>query len=190
MDRRKALKNIGLTTGFVVATPSLLSLLQSCKSDPVGWTPAFLSVDEGVVLKSIVDVFLPKTDDSPSATEVNVPEFIDKYVQEVPDLEDQAKYKEQFGLLVTKLKTDYNENLNKVTVENYQELLDNYLGAEKEGTDKDIAGLLNELKWATINAYRNSEMVGEQVLAYDPVPGGYIGCGSLQELTGGRSWSL
>ena len=41
----------------------------------------------------------------------------------------------------------------------------------------------------SINAYKISETVGETVLAYEPVPGSYF-CGDLNELTGGRSWSL
>ena len=48
---------------------------------------------------------------------------------------------------------------------------------------------LNNLKWMTINAYKTSQEIGENVLVYDPVPGAYL-CGDLQELTGGKSWSL
>lgn len=190
MDRRKALRNIGLTTGFVVATPSLLSLLQSCKSDVATWAPEYLTADEGLVVKSLVDIFLPKTD-TPSASEVNVPQFIDVYMKEVPMPEEQQEMRSKFDKLIAKLKADYGENLGKVTEENYKAVLDTYLAkGEKTGDDKDIAEILGNLKWMTINAYRNSEVVGETILAYDPVPGAYIGCAPLQELTGGKSWSL
>ena len=81
MKRREALKNLGLATGFVVASPSIISLLQSCTAEAKTWTPVFLSVEEGVVLANLVDIILPKTD-IPSATEVNVPQFIDKYIHE------------------------------------------------------------------------------------------------------------
>ena len=83
MKRREAIRNIGLTTGFVVATPSIFSLLQSCKTDVATWTPSFLTQEEGIMVKNIVDVILPKTE-IPSASELNVPEFIDKYMNE-PD---------------------------------------------------------------------------------------------------------
>ena len=33
MDRRKALKNMGLALGYTVATPTLISIVQSCKKD-------------------------------------------------------------------------------------------------------------------------------------------------------------
>ena len=38
--------------------------------------------------------------------------------------------------------------------------------------------------------FKNHQSIGEDVLAYDPIPGGYIACGSLEELTGGKAWSL
>ena len=41
----------------------------------------------------------------------------------------------------------------------------------------------------TISAYLTTEEIGENVLVYDPVPSQYY-CGDLQELTGGKAWSL
>ena len=46
------------------------------------------------------------------------------------------------------------------------------------------------LRNMTIMGYKTSEYIGEEVLAYLPLPGEYIGCGDLQELTGGKAWSL
>ena len=48
----------------------------------------------------------------------------------------------------------------------------------------------NQIRDAAIWAYKSSEYVGEEVLAYLPVPGEYIGCGDLNELTGGKDWSI
>ena len=192
MKRREALKHLGLTAGIVVATPSLIGLLQSCTSDSETWNPVFLSEEQGLIVKNIVDIILPKTD-TPSASEVNVPEFLDKYLNEVLDIKDQEKIKAAFNTLVTQIKTDYNDNLKKVSEENYKNLLDNHMLLDEPPTPKGdpmtISDLLNTIKWMTINAYRISETVGETILAYDPVPGAYY-CGDLQELTGGKAWSL
>ena len=194
MKRREALKNIGLGTGFVLATPSLFSLLQSCTSDVATWAPVFFTEEQGVILTSLVDVILPKTD-TPSATEVNVPEFIDKYTNEVLEDEDQALVKNAFDKLVTLIKTDYNEDLTKVIEDNYKNLLDTHMKLAKEETVSEdqnkmtVSQLLNAIKGQTIYAYRISETVGETILAYDPIPGASY-CGDLQELTGGKAWSL
>jgi hypothetical protein len=194
MKRREALKNIGLGTAFVLATPSLFSLLQSCTSDVATWSPVFWTEEQGIVLKSLVDIILPKTD-TPSATEVNVPEFIDKYTNEVLNDEDQVLVKNAFDKLVTLIKTDYNEDLTKVTEDNYKNLLDTHMKLAKEETVSEdlnkmtVSQLLNAIKGQTIYAYRISETVGETILAYDPIPGASY-CGDLQELTGGKAWSL
>ena len=198
MKRREALKNLGLATGFFVATPSIISLLQSCTSEASSWTPEFLSVEEGVVLTNLVDIILPKTD-IPSATEVNVPQFIDKYINEVLSDEDQAMVKRAFGNIISVIKPNAEDKISKVTQDDYKALLDNHMllkdevdqerEANPEAQEMTKSEFLNNLKWMTINAYRTTEQIGENVLAYDPIPGAYY-CGNLQELTGGKSWSL
>lgn len=198
MKRREALKSLGLATGFFVATPPIISLLQSCTSEVSTWTPEFLSVEEGVVLTNLVDIILPKTD-IPSATEVNVPQFIDKYLNEVLSDEDQAIVKTAFGNIITVLKPNAEDKITKVTEEDYKALLDNHMlikdeidqerEANPEAKEMTKSEFLNQLKWMTINAYKTTEEIGENVLAYDPIPGAYY-CGDLQELTGGKSWSL
>lgn len=198
MKRREALKNLGLATGFVVASPSIISLLQSCTAEAETWTPLFLSVEEGVVLTNLVDIILPKTE-IPSATEVNVPQFIDKYILEVMDDESQAQVKSAFGNIISVLKPNAEDKIGKVTQDNYKALLDNHMllkdevdserEANPEAKDMTKSEFLNNVKWMTINAYKTSQEIGENVLAYDPVPGAYF-CGDLQEITGGKSWSL
>lgn len=194
MNRRDALKNIGLGTGFVVATPVLVNFLQSCSSDAENWTPIFFNVEEGVFLKHIVDIILPKTD-TPSASEVNVPEFIDKYVDEVLDIEDQERLKTAFNEVITLLKDKYNENLNRLTNDDYKNLLDKHMLLNQpptiESDPMTISDTLHTIKWMSINAYINSETVGETILAYDPVPGiPKEFCITVEEATGGLAWSL
>jgi len=57
--------------------------------------------------------------------------------------------------------------------------------------DEEVARytFANELRDLATWAYKSSEKVGEEVLAYLPIPGEYIACGDLQELTGGKAWS-
>jgi len=193
MKRRDALKNIGLSAGFIVATPTVLSLFQSCKSDVATWTPSFLTEEQGVVLNNIIDVILPKTD-TPSASDVNVAEFIDKYVKEVYTNEEQEGYKHSFETLVSLLKSDYNTNVSKITDANYMNLLDTHLVLDSNGAgseNADVSEFLNGIRNTTIHAYKISETVGETILAYDPVPGiPKISCMTVEEATGGVAWSL
>ena len=215
MDRRIALKNIGLSLGYVVATPTLISLVQSCKDQNiVEWTPSFLTKEEGSVLYKLVDIILPKTD-TPSATDVNVHVFIDKFANEImmheqqnfikmamskfvdKALKDSGKEKiedldseDLEPVLAASLKTTKeDEVINYKSINTYKEAINNGEQAELDDTISRFA-FANDLRGQTIWAYKTSEYIGEEVLAYLPVPGEYIGCGDLQELTGGKAWSI
>ena len=200
MNRREALRNIGLGTGVVVLSSPLLTMLQSCTTEKEVWTPNFLSVDEGQFLTRVVDIILPKTEGGPSATEVNGPQFIDTYWNDVLMEEEQQKQKKAVAKMVADVKTTYNEDLEKVTDDQYKEVLDKYIlnrsdvdpQRDANPNDSDFVTdyeFLGGLKWMTINAYRGSQKIGEEVLNYDPIPAQYY-CGDLQELTGGRANSL
>lgn len=199
MKRRDALKSLGLATGFVLATPTIASILQSCTSDVETWTPDFLTQDQGVVLKNIVDIILPKTEGLPSATEVNIPEFIDKYLDKVLLTEDQDKVKNAFDKIVSILKPNPEDKMETVKTEDYITLLDKNMlikgeiDSERESNPESLeltkSEFLNALKMLTISSYVTTEQIGENVLKYDPIPSQYY-CGDLQELTEGKSWSL
>lgn len=199
MKRRDALKNIGLTTGFFIATPTIVSLLQSCTSDVKTWVPEFLTIDQGVALTKLVDIILPKTENLPSATELNIPEFIDNYFKNVLENEEQTKFKMAFENIVSILRANPEESMDKVTDDTYKALLDKHMlvkdqideerEANPESEELTKSEFLNNLKWITISAFVANEQIGKNVLAYDPVPSQYY-CGDLQELTGGKAWSL
>lgn len=199
MKRRDALKNLGLATGFFVATPTIIGLLQSCTSEVKNWIPEFLTTDQGVALAKLVDIILPKTDNLPAATELNVPQFIDKYMNEVLDDEEQIKYKSAFANMMTMIKPNTEESIEHVSEDAYKILLDKHMlvkdeiDEEREENPESLeltkSEFLNSIKWMTINAYLTTEQIGENVLVYDPVPSQYY-CGNLQELTGGKSYSL
>ena len=186
MKRRDALKNIGLSAGLIVATPTVISLLNSCSTDSNKWSPVFLNKEQSKVLIDIVDIIIPKTD-TPSANEVNVVEFLDKYYKEILDDNRQKWLKETYVSLLNLIKSNYSDTINDLTEDNYKDLLDNHMILN--GESNDISELLKNIKSDTIWAYKISEFVGENVLAYDPIPG-VAYCGDLEELTGGKSWSL
>lgn len=215
MDRRIALKNMGLALGYTIATPTLLSIVQSCndvKADD--WTPLFMSKEEGSVLIKLVDIILPKTD-TPSASEVNVHVFIDKFAHEVMEAEEQAMTKTAMGKFIEKALADSKkEKMEDLEAEDLEPVLASALQVTKEDEVANMEALMqygeaikngepaqlddtvfrysfaNNLRGMTIWGYKTSEYVGENVLAYLPVPGEYIGCGDLNELTGGKAWSI
>ena len=217
MKRRSALKNMGMAFGYAAATPTLLSVLQSCKDQApyAEWTPTFFDKDKGYALAQMVDVILPKTD-TPSATEVNVHLFIDQFAKEVLPPEQQGFTKMLMDKFLGKVVSESGkENLQDVDAEDFEPLLDKYLAkrtdaemeaqeeaignyieaamkGEETQLDDDVAcyAFADNIRNISIWAYKSSEFVGEEVLAYLPIPGEYVACGDVNELTGGKAWSL
>ncbi|CAM4090464.1 gluconate 2-dehydrogenase subunit 3 family protein [Zobellia nedashkovskayae] len=215
MDRRKALKNMGMALGYTVATPTLLSIVQSCKNETVlEWTPEFFTKDQGAVLTKLVDIILPKTD-TPSASETQVNIFIDRFADQVMEKEQQDFFKMSMDRFIEKaLKDVGKEKAADLTPEELEPVLAAALKVTKEDQvtnnlavkqyneaiaegkeallDDGIArfAFANNLRGMTIWGYKTSEYVGEKVLAYLPIPGEYIACADTQELTGGKAWSL
>ena len=101
MDRRQVLKNLGYGAGFLVATPTVISLLQSCSNEP-DWQPTFLSVGQGFALKQIVDLMIPSDPDIPGAVDIGAHTFIDAYWNEVTPTEHDlpvAEVQNSYGQL-------------------------------------------------------------------------------------------
>lgn len=201
MNRRDALKGMGLSIGYAIATPTIISMLQSCKTEASVWTPTFLSQEEATVVTHLIDLILPKTDDTPGALDVNVPEFLDLYASKVYDDERKAKYKKGLQSIIKALNI-VDSDLSTLKTEDYDALLAKYLKSSKaqqkiynEEADEDnqdvlVFKALVGLRGSSMWAYKTSQQVGEDVLAYDPVPGEQKGCISLEDATGGKAWSL
>ena len=213
MDRRKALKNIGLGAGFLVATPTVLSLLQSCKSEPK-FIPNFLTTGEGHALRRIVDLIIPADDTVPGAADVGVHEFIDNFWNEVIPPEGQKQVRLAFTGLAGEFTKIFSKDLSEGKPEEFDQLLGKYLAISKEEQkgfdqrageffqdfqkdptstmDTDLAcnQLFGQLRGMTIWGWKNSEEIGENVLAYEPIPAQQVGCLSVEDATGGKAYSL
>ena len=127
MKRRDALKNIGFAAGFAIITPSIFSMLQGCTGDSVTWIPNYLTSDEKIFVTNLADIMIPKTATTPSATEVNVPQFIDKYIDEVLDTNDQEITRAAFVKVIAILRPDATADLGDTTTEQYKALLDDHM---------------------------------------------------------------
>jgi hypothetical protein len=210
MKRREAIKGLGLSFGALLLTPSAMSLLQSCANDtgPI-WEPVFFNKNQVQFLNKLTDIILPKTSDTPSATEVNVPQFIDKFISEAIEVEEQQVLKQGFSNICNALlKTNKKEELDDLKPEEIEPLLAEILKKSKveeemlwerygeaieneTAVSEEIANYvaLSNVRGLCIFAYKNSEFIGEEVLVYRPVPGKQEGCIDLSE-TGGKAYSL
>ena len=199
MNRREALQKLGLSFGVIIASPVLFHASCSKKS-----TTYFFNELELQLLIETSNVIIPGTGDLPKASDVGVAEYIDHYVADIVEDDEQKQlraFMQQYMKAISPEKpVEYwvEQSFSaeweikktwKAEVETYEELLAN--GSEATVSDEiAIFALLTNLKSLMIRAYRGSELVGEQILAYDPVPDRQIGCIDLEAATGGRIWSL
>ncbi|MDT0553578.1 gluconate 2-dehydrogenase subunit 3 family protein [Urechidicola vernalis] len=209
MDRRAALKNMSLTLGYAVATPTILSVLQSCTSDAATWTPVFFTKTEGYIITQLADIILPKTDTA-GALDVFVPEFMDKMFDEILGDNEKVAMKEGASTFATEFNSVFGKDASEGTKGEYETILATYFDIsddkQKEvfrvlredksklsGTKLNtylIYSFLTQTRRFTLYGYYTSEHVGENILNYDPIPGRYDACIPLEEAGNGNAWSL
>lgn len=195
MNRRDALKSLGLSLGYVVATPTILGMLQSCTAKEEKWKPLFFSDKQAYVIKNLVDLILPHSSETPGALDVNVPQFIDLYTSQTATEEQKEIFKTGLDAVIKELDLSNKEPLS-VEKAKLDAILSKYLRLTPEQRQayieqEDIVFLtLLKIRDQTVWAYTSSQKIGKNVLVYDPIPGQQKGCISLEDATGGIAWSL
>ena len=206
MNRRTALRNMTLTLGYAVATPTAFGILQSCKSDAATWKPLFFTESEGYMIIKLSDIILPTTDIA-GALDVNVPEFMDKMLNEIAPEEEKNLIKEGANAFANEFQKVYDKSVLKGTTNDYEKLLGKYFNISEEekkavfsmqNDDEPISeDQLNEFliykfllatRKYTLYGFYTSEHVGENILSYDPIPGQYDPCIPVEKV--GNAWSL
>jgi len=206
MDRRTALKNITLTFGYAVATPTVLGVLQSCRSNVETWIPMFFTPSQGYMITQLADIILPGTD-IPGALDVFVPEFMDKMLNDIAPEDKRNIIKEGANAFEKEFQNVYKKDVLKGSKEEYEKLLKKYFDiseAEKaavyklQNTEESLSEdelntyliykFLLAVREYTLFGYYTSELIGETVLSYDPVPGSWESCIPIEDV--GNSWSL
>jgi hypothetical protein len=213
MKRRQVLKNLGLGAGFLVATPTIMSLLQSCTNEPE-FNPVFLSKGEGHALRRVVDLIIPSDESVPGAVDVGVHSFIDAYYGAVLLPEEQALVKAGFKTFADTFRSKFGKELEAGKPEEFDQLLAQYLKTSEEeqkaynkkmgafyaayendptatpDADAAMFSLFSNIRGMTMWGWKTSEKIGKNVLWYDPVPGQQKGCIPLSEAGNGNAMAL
>jgi hypothetical protein len=212
MERRKALKNIGISLSSMTLTPSLVTVFQSCQSE-ADWTPRFFSLDQNKIVSKFLEIIIPETDGIPGASELKLIRYIDAYASFAQEKNIRG-IKNLDSLISNTLNTTSKSNINKLTSDDCENQLKKYLLAEENqikqwtilynehwsenNTNKEVISeealayfsIFTIRNWA-ISAYRyNNEFIAKNVLDFRPIPGEQKGCVDLQETTGGLVWAV
>ena len=191
MDRRKALGNIGQGIGTIIVTPSIVSIFQRCQSSKT-FNPTFFIAEDFNLISRLMEIIIPKTD-IPGAIELKLPEFVDNYVDAVWDKKSKENINKSLKLFKDVAKTKFGQKPTRdLTFDELDKLLNKFLKSKDINSDEEkiAASFTTDLRNLTINAFRTNEYIGENILAYQPIPGRNVGCIDLDEATGGKAWSL
>ncbi len=197
MKRREALRKSAVLAGSVGLTPALVSLLQSCQSQPrLEWTPQVLNESQARTIQALVDTILPKTD-TPGGVEMKVDIFIDKVFAEMYNQEQQQTTLEQIDNFDRDCQQQFGASFGELSADDRVEMLkiaessggkfNGKVWGTAVGTQEPVS-FYRSLKSLILWGFFTSQEIGKNVLSYDPVPGDYLGCIPLSEV--GNTWSL
>jgi gluconate 2-dehydrogenase gamma chain len=193
MSRRDAL---GTSAGLVVGA-AIEATLAGCRSEPApaaasepatqpaaavtASEPGRFSPEQRAILDGIVDFLIPDTT-SPGARQAEVPAFIEGVVLAV--LEDAERRAFCDGLHAVAASAQQKHGLPFVicSPQVRLELVRSLFGPEE--ATRAFARRVREL---TISGFCKSRFGATRVLQYDPIPGAYDGCRSLESV--GRAWA-
>jgi len=183
INRKEAIKRTGLLLGGVVFAPNILGVLKGCTAAPGDWDPALFSSGQARVVTSLSDVILP-ADDTPAASEVGVPQFVETLINEAYNEEQRQEFLDGLDAFASDFEEEYDKSFYDATEDERYEFT--YQKNRRAVEDNDDPFFLR-FKELTMLGYFTSEEGATQVLRYEAVPGMYDGCMPLNEV--GRTWA-
>lgn len=205
MERRDAIKSIGLGSAALFTSSLFLGTLQSCSSAPtVNWIPVFLTPEEAAQLEKVCEAIIPK-DDLPGAIDAGVPAHIDETLKVLREAEESDHIRKGMAAFVKNFNATQDVSFNKATTPQLTDYINGMFKGFEENPDKmeemwktmraegekpeEVLEVffINNITDATTSSYYTSELVGETVMRYDPIPVKYEGCIPYEK--GQKAWS-
>lgn len=188
MSRREAIKRAAMFLGVAIS-PSLLAgvmqaqTLASAPAAGTGAKPVYLTAQHFETAAAIAERILPRTD-TPGATDVGVPAFIDLMYGKFMSAEEKAAFGAGLAEFEAANAAAHQMNFAKLAPGRQ----DAFLQGIAEGAQANPKAFFRHIKELTVVGYFTAETVGKTVLHYDPVPGRFDACVPLAEV-GNVAWT-
>jgi hypothetical protein len=214
MKRRDALRTTGLLLGYSMSAGTIAAVMNGCKAPATpDWIPTTLDTATSDLMAELAETILPATD-TPGAKDVLVHRFLDEALTHTFGPNHKAHLlsgingfdtvcKEKMGASFMDLdgekRLEYIMHLEEASSGEEDETFWEFTAddEEKEQVSEEPTDLpeptefrhyYKDLKSLILTGYFTSEKIGEEVLAYDPVPQDYDPCMPMTEDT--KAWSL
>lgn len=178
IDRREAIRRAALLAGVVVS-PGWLAAVEArpLAQAQTQAQPKYLTPAQFALVTAIAERILPRTD-TPGATDVGVPAFIDLLYGEFMTDAERTLLTSGLADVETAATAAHKAPFAGLAPDRQDVLLREIAKAE-EGRD---AGFFRQMRAVTVLGYFTSEPVGRNVLHYDPIPGRYESCVPIDEV--------
>lgn len=190
MDRRAALKRVGVLMGGALSASTVAGVLGGCQPGPPGQTfiPQTLSAGQDELVTVLAELIIPETD-TPGAKGAQVNEFIDLMLTDWMKADERAAFVDGLAEVERRAQSSTGKAFLSLSLEEQTALLTTL---EDEALDPGrapdaVPAFFSMLKQLTLVGYYTSEVGATQELRYERAPGRYDGCVPYEDL--GRAWA-
>ncbi len=208
VKRREAIRRTSIIIGGALSTSAVSAVMSGCKATPTGpdWTPSFLNEEQGAMVAELAERIIPTTD-TPGAKDAGVHYFIDIFLKDCAEPDEQSQFKSGLEDIANRAKKAHGKSFTKLSAEQIDGILEELAKAPATGkTDEELADELanegesvqgdpfdpsrffNGLRQLVVLGYFTSEVGANQALKMDQIPGEYHGCIDYAEV--GGAWAL
>jgi hypothetical protein len=191
INRREALKRSAYVLGTALMAPTVAGVLQGCSPRPdLPWTPTFFSEDQARLINTVSDIIMPKTD-TPAASELGVPGFIEQLVSTIYSAEDQERFMNNLAIFEMGAAESMSKSFNKLSPEEQEEYVQSqHSKIANQRMSKKEQPFIWQVKELVITGYCLTEVGATQLLQHVMIPTRYDGCIPLSEAGNGKTWSM
>jgi Gluconate 2-dehydrogenase subunit 3 len=188
MDRREAMRLLAASAALPLTTPKLWAVLREARA--VLRTrpgPGILNPHQNLTVTAIADMMIPQTD-TPGATEVGVPAFIDLIVSEWYTDRERAVFLNGLADVDERAEHSFHMNFVECRAEQREEILvalgeqmrsDGHFAnhqARMEGASPAGKNFYHMLRGLILTGYYTSEAGATEELNFQIIPDRYDGC--------------
>ena len=185
MDRREALKRVGLIMGGTVALPIASGVMSGCQAPAAGgYALQTMSAAQNDLVATMSELIIPATD-TPGAKAAKVNEFIDLMLTDWFDLDDRDSF--LAGIAETDAMAQAANGSNFVDSTEDQQIALLTEMEEASYANDESPSFFRMMKQLTLTGYYTSEIGASQELKYVHTAGEYRGDVPYSEI--GRAYS-
>jgi hypothetical protein len=191
MNRREAIKRVGLLCGGVLYAPAVASLLSGCRTGgEAAFVPRTLTPEQNDLVVHLTEMILPATD-TPGAKAARVNAFIDLILTDWAPDEDREHFLAGLADVDARSREAHGVAFLEATPDQQLALMtameEDALTAAAEEAPGAPPPFFSMLKQLTLLGYYTSEIGATEELQWIAAPGRYDGCLPLEEV--GRAWA-